>query len=162
MAVLGEIGPDTLIPHFAVNLEGNKDVARCNRINDYVFKHLVHPDEDMNTQRTPMIVTASTTSLQRHSNAPNHFKTRPGVRLQRWKTRAGFPPGSDVPFEHRTHLWTGVNSNGMLGMFGCTETFKCKETLWAALSFSYWKILTKVHWRFLDGRKNRYNAGKKS
>ena len=165
MAFLREIGPDTLIPCFAVNLKGNKDVATCNMINDYVFKHLVHTDEDMSAQRTPMIVTASTMSHHRHSNALNHFKTRLGVRLPRWKMR-GFPPGSVVPFEN-THIFElAWNSTATLGIFGCTETFECQETIWAAMCslatgrYTHKGPLAVFGW--VGGRKNRYNAGKKS
>ena len=119
MEFLREIGPDTLIPCFAVNLKSNDDVAKCNSINDNVFKHLVHTDKDMSAQRTPLIVTASTMSHHRNSNALNHFKENLGVRLQRWKTQR-FPPGSDVPFENAHIFELAWIPTEMLGVFGCT------------------------------------------
>ena len=79
MEFLREIGPDTLVPCFSVNIKGNKDVNICNQINDILFKDLVHTDDEMTAHRTPMIVTASTMLHHRHSSALTSFKKRLGV-----------------------------------------------------------------------------------
>ena len=80
MAFLKEIGPDTLVPCFSINIKGNKDVELFNKINDALFKDLVHSSDQMTAHRTPMIVTSSTMQHHKHSKALKNFKERLGVR----------------------------------------------------------------------------------
>ena len=80
MAILQEIGPDTLIPCFSVNISGNEDVNLCNSINTAIFKDLCHDSAEESEQRMPMIVTSSTMKDHQYSSALEHFKKRLGVR----------------------------------------------------------------------------------
>ena len=80
MGVLQEIGPDTLIPCFSVNISGNEDVNLCNAINTAIFNDLCHDSADESEQRMPMIVTSSTMKDHQYSSALEHFKKRLGVR----------------------------------------------------------------------------------
>lgn len=80
MSVLQEIGPDTLIPCFSVNISGNEDVTLCNAVNTAIFNDLCHDSADESEQRIPMIVTSSTMKDHQYSSALEHFKKRLGVR----------------------------------------------------------------------------------
>ena len=86
MAVLQEIGPDTLIPCFSVNIRGNEDVNLCNAITTAIFNDLCHDSADESEQRMPMIVTSSTMKDHQYSSALEHFKKRLGVS----KVKCGF------------------------------------------------------------------------
>ena len=79
MAVLQEIGPDTLIPCFSVNISGNDDVNLCNAITTAIFNDLCHDSAEESEQRMPMIVTSSTMKDHQYSSALEHFKKRLGV-----------------------------------------------------------------------------------
>lgn len=79
MAVLQEIGPDTLIPCFSVNISGNEDVNKCNDITTAIFNDLCHDSAEESEQRMPMIVTSSTMKDHQYSSALEHFKKRLGV-----------------------------------------------------------------------------------
>ena len=59
MLYLREVGPDTMIPCFSVNLKGNKSVDLCNAINMALFQDLCHASSEQTAHRIPMIVTAS-------------------------------------------------------------------------------------------------------
>ena len=80
MRFLQEIGPDTLIPCFSVNIRGNTDVSLCNDIITAIFKDLCHISAEESEQRMPLIVTSSTMQDHKHSSALEHFKERLGVR----------------------------------------------------------------------------------
>lgn len=80
MGVLQEIGPDTLIPCFSVNIRGNNDVNLCNAVNTAIFNDLCHDSAEESEQRMPMIVTSSTMKDHQYSSALEHFKKRLGVR----------------------------------------------------------------------------------
>lgn len=80
MAYLTEIGPDTLVPCFTVNLKDNKSVDVCNQINMAIFQDLSHSTGDTTAHRIPMIVTASSMLHHKHSSALKSFKKRLGVR----------------------------------------------------------------------------------
>ena len=79
MLYLKEVGPDTLIPCFAVNLKGNQSVEQCNAINTAIFQSLSHTSGEHTAHRIPMVVTAS--SLVSHANSvvAKNFKRRLGV-----------------------------------------------------------------------------------
>ena len=79
MTFLQEIGPDTLIPCFSVNIRGNTDVNVCNAIVKAIFNDLAHVDTEESEQRIPMIVTSSTMQDHRHSSTLEYFKKRLGV-----------------------------------------------------------------------------------
>ncbi|KAL9973863.1 hypothetical protein ACROYT_G020369 [Oculina patagonica] len=79
MTYLTEIGPDTLVPCFTVNLKGNKSVDVCNQINMAIFQDLSHSTGDTTAHRIPMIVTASSMLHHKHSSALKSFKKRLGL-----------------------------------------------------------------------------------
>ena len=81
MKYLKEIGPDTLMPCFSVNLKDNKSVELCNAINTALFQSLRHTSDKHSAHRIPMIVTASSMIPYKHSNAVADFKERLGVSL---------------------------------------------------------------------------------
>ena len=80
MSFLQEVGPDTLIPCFSVNIRGNTDVNVTNDIIKAVFNDLCHASSEESEQRIPMIVTSSTMADHRCSVTLEHFKKRLGVR----------------------------------------------------------------------------------
>ena len=80
MSFLQEIGPDTLIPCFSVNIRENTDVKVTNDIVNAMFNDLCHTSADESEQRIPMIVTSSTMADHRCSATLEHFKQRLGVR----------------------------------------------------------------------------------
>lgn len=79
MEYLKEVGPDTMIPCFSVNLKGNKSVDLCNKINNAIFQDLSHSSSEHTAHRIPMIVTSSSLIPHKHSFAASHFKRRLGV-----------------------------------------------------------------------------------
>lgn len=79
MGYLREIGPDTMVPCFSVNIKGNKDVNLVNDIVQAIFKDLSMSDDRVGAFRFPMLVTASTFEHHNHSIALKEFKTRLGV-----------------------------------------------------------------------------------
>ena len=84
MAFLREVGPDTLMPNFAVNFKKsdgclNKNVDKCNQLNDAVFKLNVHATDQISARRWPMLVTASYFAHHDGSHALRGFKKRLGV-----------------------------------------------------------------------------------
>ena len=79
MLYLREVGPDTMIPCFSVNLKGNKSVDLCNAINMALFQDLCHASSEQTAHRIPMIVTASSLVPHKHSATVKHFKKRLGV-----------------------------------------------------------------------------------
>ena len=80
MAFLQEIGPDTLVPCFSVNLkEKSNDVDRCNAINKAIFNDLCHSTDQITARRTPMLVTSSTLEHHKHSKALENLKKKLGV-----------------------------------------------------------------------------------
>ena len=79
MEYLTEIGPDTLVPCFTVNLKDNKSVDICNQINMAIFQDLSHSTGEMTAHRIPMIVTASSMLHHKHSGALKSYKKRLGV-----------------------------------------------------------------------------------
>ena len=79
MAILQEIGPDTLIPCFSVNIRDNEDVNVCNAVNSAIFNDLNHDSTKESLQRTPLIVTSSMMSDNQSSSRLKHFKKRLGV-----------------------------------------------------------------------------------
>lgn len=79
MKYLKEVGPDTMIPCFSVNLKGNKSVDLCNKINNAIFQDLSHSSSEHTAHRIPMIVTSSSLIPHKHSSAASQFKKRLGV-----------------------------------------------------------------------------------
>lgn len=79
MSYLKEVGPDTMIPCFSVNLKGNQNVDKCNAINMALFKDLCHTSSEQTAHRIPLIVTASSLVPHKHSAAVKNFKKRLGV-----------------------------------------------------------------------------------
>lgn len=79
MEYLREIGPDTMVPCFSINLKGNEDVNLVNDIVQAVFKDLCMSDDRVSAYRYPMLVTASTFKHHNHSVALKEFKKRLGV-----------------------------------------------------------------------------------
>lgn len=79
MEYLKEIGPDTLVPCFTVNLKDNKSVDVCNAINMAIFQKLSHSSGERTAHRVPMVVTASSMLHHKHSSALKSFKKRLGV-----------------------------------------------------------------------------------
>ena len=77
MKILRRVGPDTLIPCFAVNIRGNKDVQIANEVNQAVFNDLSHISAEETSQRIPLIVTLSTME----TTPLEAFKKRLGVRM---------------------------------------------------------------------------------
>lgn len=80
MEYLREVGPDTLVPCFTVNLKDNKSVEVCNAINMAIFQDLSHSSGERTAHRIPMVVTASSMLHHKHSSALKNFKKRLGVR----------------------------------------------------------------------------------
>ena len=80
MKFLKEIGPDTLIPCFSVNIRDNEDVNQCNAIISAIFNDLSQTSTEESEQRIPMIVTSSTMQDHKYSSTLEHFKERLGVR----------------------------------------------------------------------------------
>lgn len=66
MRILRRVGPDTLIPCFAVNIRDNKDVQIANEVNQAVFNDLSHISAEETSQRIPLIVTLSTMEAHKH------------------------------------------------------------------------------------------------
>lgn len=81
MEYLLEVGPDTMIPCFSVNLKGNRSVEKCNEINVALFQDLCHTSSEQTARRVPMIVTASSLVPHKHSAAVPNFKKRLGVGI---------------------------------------------------------------------------------
>ena len=81
MLYLKEVGPDTMIPCFSVNLKGNQSVDKCNAINMALFNDLSHTSSEQTAHRIPMIVTASSLVPHKHSVALKNFKKRLGVSI---------------------------------------------------------------------------------
>lgn len=79
MKILRRVGPDTLIPCFAVNIRGNKDVQIANEVNQAVFNDLSHISAEETSKRIPLIVTLST--MEAHKHPLKAFKKRLGVRM---------------------------------------------------------------------------------
>lgn len=79
MSILKEIGPDTMIPCFSVNIRENKDVSQCNNIVSAIFNDLSHASTEESEQRVPMIVTSSTMQDHKYSLALKKFKERLGL-----------------------------------------------------------------------------------
>ena len=84
MLFLQEVGPDTLMPNFAVNFKDkdgnlNKDVQKCNELNDAIFKLNVHATDQISARRWPMLVTASYFAHHIGSHALAGLKERLGV-----------------------------------------------------------------------------------
>lgn len=83
MDFLQEVGPDTLMPNFAVNFrtsEGlNESLYLCNRLNDAVFKLNVHATDQISARRWPMLVTASYFAHHPGSGALKNLKKRLGL-----------------------------------------------------------------------------------
>ena len=82
MEFLQEIGPDTMVPCFSVNLKkDSNNVARCNAINKAIFNDLCHSTYKETARRIPMVVTTSTMVHHKHSRAMEVFKKKLGVML---------------------------------------------------------------------------------
>lgn len=79
MEYLKEVGPDTMIPCFSVNLKENKNVEKCNEINLALFQDLAHTSSEQTAHRIPMIVTSSSLVPHKHSVAVKNFKERLGL-----------------------------------------------------------------------------------
>ena len=83
MEFLQEVGPDTLMPNFAVNFKKsgnlNDSVDKCNQLNDAVFKLNVHATDQISARRWPMLVTASYFAHHSGSGALKALKERLGV-----------------------------------------------------------------------------------
>lgn len=79
MKILRRVGPDTLIPCFAVNIRDNEDVETANKVNQAVFNDLSHISAEETSQRIPLIVTLST--MEAHKHPLKKFKRRLGVRM---------------------------------------------------------------------------------
>ncbi|XP_022786520.1 uncharacterized protein LOC111326721 [Stylophora pistillata] len=79
MEYLLEVGPDTMIPCFSVNLKGNKNVEKCNEINLALFQDLCHTSSEQTAHRIPLVVTASSLVPHKHSAAVPNFKKRLGL-----------------------------------------------------------------------------------
>ena len=81
MEYLQEVGPDTMIPCFSVNLKGNKKVELCNAINSALFNDLCHSSSEQTAHRIPLLVTSSSMVPHKHSNAVPNLKKRLGVSM---------------------------------------------------------------------------------
>lgn len=81
MEYLKEVGPDTLMPCFSVNIKGNKSVELCNAVNTALFQSLRHTSDEHTAHRIPLIVTASCKIPYKQSVAVSDFKKRLGVNL---------------------------------------------------------------------------------
>lgn len=78
MTFLQEIGPDTLIPCFSINIRDNNDVSITNKIIQAIFNGLCHMFTGESEQRMPLIVTTSTMQDHRHSSTLEDFKEDSG------------------------------------------------------------------------------------
>ena len=78
MEYLKEVGPDTLMPCFSVNIKGNKSVELCNAVNTALFQSLRHTSDEHTAQ---LIVTASCKIPYKQSVAVSDFMKRLGVNL---------------------------------------------------------------------------------
>ncbi|XP_067049281.1 L-tyrosine decarboxylase-like [Acropora muricata] len=87
MEFLQEVGPDTLMPNFAVNFKKsghlNDSVDKCNLLNDAVFKLNVHATDQISARRWPMLVTASYFAHHSGSGALKALKERLGLSTVR-------------------------------------------------------------------------------
>ena len=81
MEYLKEVGPDTMIPCFSVNLKGNNKVELCNAINSALFNDLCHSSSEQTAHRIPLLVTSSSMVPHKHSNAVPNLKKRLGVSM---------------------------------------------------------------------------------
>ena len=81
MEYLKEVGPDTLMPCFSVNIKGNKSVELCNAVNTALFQSLRHTSDEHTAHRIPLIVTASCKIPYKQGVAVSDFKKRLGVNL---------------------------------------------------------------------------------
>ncbi|XP_074620778.1 uncharacterized protein LOC141879398 isoform X2 [Acropora palmata] len=79
MEYLKEVGPDTMIPCFSVNLKGNNKVELCNAINSALFNDLCHSSSEQTAHRIPLLVTSSSMVPHKHSNAVLNLKKRLGL-----------------------------------------------------------------------------------
>ena len=84
MEFLKEVGPDTLMPCFSVNIKGNKSVELCNAVNTALFQSLRHTSDEHTAHRIPLIVTASCKIPYKQSATVRDFKKRLGVRKLSW------------------------------------------------------------------------------
>ncbi|KAL4238903.1 hypothetical protein ACF0H5_003610 [Mactra antiquata] len=81
MKFLKNVGPDTLINPFAVNLKGNRDLDLCNKITYEVFRRLSHTrTKEEEIYRIPLILTSS-----------KLHPTKFGVAVEQFKERLGLP-----------------------------------------------------------------------
>lgn len=90
MEYLREVGPDTMMPCFAVNVKGNSDLNLVNDIVQAIFRDLCMSDDRVASFRFPMLITASTFAQHSHSIALKEFKKRLGVS----KTLTASPPST--------------------------------------------------------------------
>lgn len=106
MEYLREIGPDTMVPCFSLNLKGNTDVNLLNKIVEVLYKDLSMSDDRVSSYRFPMIVTSSTYTHHYHSIALKQFKKRLGVRYYTYvmhcvvelnEARRGNVTSKDIP-----------------------------------------------------------------
>ena len=81
MEYLKEVGPDTMMPCFSVNLKGNNKAKMCNDINSAIFNHLSHSSSEQTAHRIPLLVTSSSMVPHKHSNAVPNLKKRLGVSM---------------------------------------------------------------------------------
>ena len=119
MEYLKEIGPDTLVPCFTVNLKDNKSVDVCNAINMAIFQKLSHSSDERTAHRVPMVVTASSMLHHKHSSALKSFKKRLGVSgatIVSLRQRKNFLRGTVSPCE--AHHWTQAFINTNRYVFG--------------------------------------------
>ncbi|XP_067020489.1 uncharacterized protein [Acropora muricata] len=79
MEYLREIGPDTLVPCFAVNIKGNKSVDLCSAVNTALFQSLHHLPGEQTAHRIPLIVTASSMIPDKKRLAVADFEKRLGL-----------------------------------------------------------------------------------
>ena len=100
MEYLKEIGPDTLVPCFTVNLKDNKSVDVCNAINMAIFQKLSHSSGERTAHRVPMVVTASSMLHHKHGSALKSFKKRDGGKWcndRFFTTKKKLPPWYCLP-----------------------------------------------------------------
>ena len=112
MEYLKEVGPDTLMPCFSVNIKGNKSVELCNAVNTALFQSLRHTSDEHTAHRIPLIVTSSCKIPYKQSVAVSDFKKRLGVNLivflcywfscmlQILIIKSGFKTQKCTPFKH--------------------------------------------------------------
>ena len=78
MKFLREVGPDTLINTFVVNIKGNKDVHVVNDLQKALSNDLNFTVGKLNVERIPIILMQSGISTA-HGMALTNFKKRIGV-----------------------------------------------------------------------------------